>query len=165
MKVLSVVGARPQFVKLAPIAAAFEAARHEHVIVHTGQHYDVRMSDVFFDDLDIPEPDVHLGVGSGSHGVQTGAMLSSLDAVLEEHAPDWVLVYGDTNSTIAGALLGGEAAHPAGAPRSGAALVQPSDARGAQPGPHRPRGRPAASRRPRWRWATSPRKGWRPGRS
>ena len=104
MKVLSIVGARPQFVKLAPIAHALESARHDHVIVHTGQHYDVRMSDVFFDDLDIPEPDVHLGVGSGSHGVQTGAMLSSLDAVLEEHAPDWVLVYGDTNSTIAGAL-------------------------------------------------------------
>jgi UDP-N-acetylglucosamine 2-epimerase (non-hydrolysing) len=80
------------------------AAGHEHVIVHTGQHYDARMSDVFFADLAIPAPDVHLGVGSGSHGVQTGAMLGALDAVLMEHRPDWVLVYGDTNSTVAGAL-------------------------------------------------------------
>ncbi|TDD27498.1 UDP-N-acetylglucosamine 2-epimerase (non-hydrolyzing) [Kribbella turkmenica] len=104
MKVLSVVGARPQFVKLAPVAEAFAATDHEHVIVHTGQHYDKNMSDVFFADLRIPDPDVHLGVGSGSHGVQTGAMLSALDAVLDEHRPDWVLVYGDTNSTLAGTL-------------------------------------------------------------
>ena len=72
MKVLSVVGARPQFVKLAPVAAALAAAGVEHVIVHTGQHYDVLMSDAFFADLRIPDPDVHLGVGSGSHGVQSG---------------------------------------------------------------------------------------------
>ena len=104
MRVLSIVGARPQFVKLAPIAHALAAAGHEHVIVHTGQHYDAKMSDVFFTDLGIPTPDVHLGVGSGSHGVQTGSMLTQLDAVLDEHDPDWVLVYGDTNSTIAGAL-------------------------------------------------------------
>ena len=105
MKVLSVVGARPQFVKLGAVAQAFAAAGDiEHVIVHTGQHYDADMSDVFFEDLNIPAPDVHLGVGSGSHGVQTGAMLSALDAVLDEHRPDWTLVYGDTNSTIAAAL-------------------------------------------------------------
>jgi UDP-N-acetylglucosamine 2-epimerase (non-hydrolysing) len=104
MKVLSVVGARPQFVKLAPVAEAFAATDHQHVIVHTGQHYDKNMSDVFFADLRIPDPDVHLGVGSGSHGVQTGAMLSAMDAVLDEHRPDWVLVYGDTNSTLAGTL-------------------------------------------------------------
>lgn len=104
MKIVSVVGARPQFVKLAPIAKAAAVASVDHVIVHTGQHYDPMLSDVFFDDLGIPAPDVHLGVGSGSHGVQTGAMLGALDAVFDEHRPDWVLVYGDTNSTVAAAL-------------------------------------------------------------
>src|SRR5439155_8900067 len=90
VKVLSVVGARPQFVKLAPVAAALTAAGATHVIVHTGQHYDARMSDVFFADLSIPDPTVHLGVGSAGHGVQTGAMLGAMDAVLDEHQPDWV---------------------------------------------------------------------------
>ncbi|MEU4426716.1 UDP-N-acetylglucosamine 2-epimerase (non-hydrolyzing) [Actinoplanes sp. NPDC024001] len=104
MKVLSVVGARPQLVKLAPIAAAFAATEHEHVIVHTGQHYDADLSDVFFSGLGIPDPDVHLGVGSGSHGVQTGAVLGAMDPVLEREQPDWVLVYGDTNSTLAGTV-------------------------------------------------------------
>jgi UDP-N-acetylglucosamine 2-epimerase (non-hydrolysing) len=104
VKVLSVVGARPQLVKLAPIAAAFAETAHEHVIVHTGQHYDADLSDVFFTGLGIPDPDVHLGVGSGSHGVQTGAVLAAIDPVLEQQQPDWVLVYGDTNSTLAGAV-------------------------------------------------------------
>jgi UDP-N-acetylglucosamine 2-epimerase (non-hydrolysing) len=104
MKVLSVVGARPQLVKLAPIAAAFAPSRHQHVIVHTGQHYDADLSDVFFTGLGIPDPDVHLGIGSGSHGVQTGHALAALDPVLAAEQPDWVLVYGDTNSTVAGAL-------------------------------------------------------------
>lgn len=103
MKILSVVGARPQFVKLGPVARALQDV-HEHVIVHTGQHYDQNMSDNFFRDLGIPAPDAHLNVGSGSHGVQTGAILSRMDDVIQEHSPDWVMVYGDTNSTIAGAL-------------------------------------------------------------
>ncbi len=104
VKIMSVVGARPQFVKLAPIAHAMQAAGHEHVIVHTGQHYDPMLSDVFFRDLGIPEPDAHLGVGSGSHGVQTGAMLAHMDEVLARFDPDCVLVYGDTNSTLAAAV-------------------------------------------------------------
>ena len=101
---MSVVGARPQFVKLAPISHAAAAAGVEHVVVHTGQHYDPMLSQVFFDDLNIPAPDEHLGVGSGSHGHQTGAMLAALDDIILKHRPDWVLVYGDTNSTIAAAL-------------------------------------------------------------
>lgn len=104
MKVLSVVGARPQFVKLAPMAESLGRLGAEHVIVHTGQHYDANMSDVFFADLEIPAPGVSLGIGSGSQGVQTGAMLAALDPVLAEQRPDWVLVYGDTNSTLAGTL-------------------------------------------------------------
>jgi UDP-N-acetylglucosamine 2-epimerase (non-hydrolysing) len=105
VKVISVVGARPQFVKLAPVAEAFRGTGHEHRIVHTGQHYDADLSDIFFADLRIPAPDVHLGIGSGGHGAQTGAMLAALDEVLlDGGAPDWVLVYGDTNSTLAAAL-------------------------------------------------------------
>ncbi|GAA5229531.1 non-hydrolyzing UDP-N-acetylglucosamine 2-epimerase [Arthrobacter cryoconiti] len=103
MRILSVVGARPQFVKLAPIATAI-AGRAEHVIAHTGQHYDELMSDVFFRDLGIPAPDFNLGVGSGKHGAQTAAMLTGLEEIIEKSAPDCVLVYGDTNSTLAAAL-------------------------------------------------------------
>lgn len=104
MKLMSVVGARPQFVKLAPIAHAARAAGVEHFVVHTGQHYDHRMSDSFFEELGIPAPDVNLGVGSASHGAQTGQMMAQLDPVLEQVRPDWVLAYGDTNSTLAAAV-------------------------------------------------------------
>lgn len=104
MKVVSVVGARPQLVKLGAVARAFAGTEHRHVVIHTGQHYDPELSDVFFSGFGIPQPDFHLGIGSGSHGAQTGAMLAAIDPILEAEQPDWVLVYGDTNSTIAGAL-------------------------------------------------------------
>lgn len=103
MRILSVVGARPQFVKLAPVAEAL-VGRAEHVIVHTGQHYDDLMSDVFFRDLGISAPDLNLEIGSGSHGAQTGRMLEGLERAFLDLRPDWVLVYGDTNSTLAAAL-------------------------------------------------------------
>jgi UDP-GlcNAc3NAcA epimerase len=113
MKLLSIVGARPQFVKVAMIAEAVKAhnrganpraERIEHTIVHTGQHYEHKMSGVFFDELRIPEPDYHLGVGSGPQGAQTGAMLAKIEKVMLAEKPDVVMIYGDTNSTVAGAL-------------------------------------------------------------
>ncbi|GGJ97699.1 UDP-N-acetyl glucosamine 2-epimerase [Pilimelia anulata] len=89
---------------MAPVAAAFADTPYEHRIVHTGQHYDADLSDVFFSGLGIPDPDVHLGIGSGNHGAQTGAMLAALEPVFLDDRPDWVLVYGDTNSTLAAAV-------------------------------------------------------------
>ena len=103
MKIVSVVGARPQFVKAAPVSAALRR-RHEELLLHTGQHYDDNMSQVFFDEMGIPRPDKNLGVGSDSHARQTGQILIGTERYLIETDPDWVIVYGDTNSTMAAAL-------------------------------------------------------------
>ncbi|HEX8229059.1 MAG TPA: UDP-N-acetylglucosamine 2-epimerase (non-hydrolyzing) [Chloroflexia bacterium] len=104
MKILSVVGARPQFIKAAPVSRAMSRAGVEEVLLHTGQHYDPAMSQVFFAELDIPAPRHNLGVGSGSHAGQTAAMLVGIEQVLLDERPDYLLIYGDTNSTLAGAL-------------------------------------------------------------
>lgn len=104
MNVLSVVGARPQFIKAAIVSRALAAVGVREVVIHTGQHYDARMSDLFFHELGMREPDANLGIGSGPHGEQTGRMLAELEKVIRDAAPDRVLVFGDTNSTIAGAL-------------------------------------------------------------
>jgi UDP-GlcNAc3NAcA epimerase len=104
LKILTIVGARPQFIKASPVGRALREAGHREVLVHTGQHYDDVMADVFFRELEIPEPHVNLGVGSGSHAFQTGEMLQLLEPILQHERPDRVLVYGDTNSTLAGAL-------------------------------------------------------------
>lgn len=111
MKLVDIVGARPQFVKLAPILKAINEHNAAHpdrpiheVLLHTGQHYDDNMSRVFFEELEIPEPDYHLGIGGGTHGQNTGRMLEGIERVHLGEKPDWVLVYGDTDSTLAGAL-------------------------------------------------------------
>jgi UDP-GlcNAc3NAcA epimerase len=106
MKITTIIGARPQFIKAAIVSRAFREYRLEmlEVIVHTGQHYDADMSDVFFDELDIPRPNYNLGIGGGTHGQNTGRMIEAVEGVLLKEKPDWVLVYGDTDSTLAGAL-------------------------------------------------------------
>ena len=105
MKIVTIVGARPQFIKAAAVSRVLKSAQGvKEVLVHTGQHYDANMSDVFFEELEIPRPNYNLAIGSGSHGEQTGRILEAIEKVLMEEKPDWVLVYGDTNSTLAGAL-------------------------------------------------------------
>lgn len=104
MKVLTIVGARPQFIKAWPVGRALRDAGIDEHLVHTGQHYDEQMSQVFFAELGLRRPDQNLGIGSASHGAQTGRMLEALERVMIDQRPDWALVYGDTNSTLAGAL-------------------------------------------------------------
>jgi UDP-GlcNAc3NAcA epimerase len=105
LKVLTVLGARPQFIKAATVSRAIKARDDiEEIIVHTGQHFDANMSDVFFEQLDIPRPHYNLHIAGLSHGAMTGRMLEGIETLIQEEQPDWVLVYGDTNSTLAGAL-------------------------------------------------------------
>ena len=105
MHILHVVGARPNFMKAAPVLRAIQNAGQKQTLVHTGQHYDVNMSDVFFQELKIPAPDVNLAVGSGSHAQQTAEIMARFEAVVQQRKPDVVLVYGDVNSTVAAALV------------------------------------------------------------
>ncbi|MBI4897854.1 MAG: UDP-N-acetylglucosamine 2-epimerase (non-hydrolyzing) [Actinobacteria bacterium] len=111
MKILTIIGNRPQFVKLAAVSPLLRE-RNEEVLVHTGQHHDHELSRVFFDELNLPEPDVMLGVAGGSNSSQTSRMIAGLEPLLLEHDPDLVLVYGDTNSTLAGALVAVQAGVP-----------------------------------------------------
>ena len=111
MKVVTIVGARPQFIKAAAVSRSLRR-EHQEVLVHTGQHYDYEMSGAFFDGLELPPPDVNLGVGSRTHGAQTAAMLSGIEEVLLRENPDFLLIYGDTNSTLAGALAASKLSIP-----------------------------------------------------
>lgn len=105
MKIVSVIGARPQFIKAAAVSRIIRSTGQLHeILVHTGQHFDVNMSDIFFSELDIPKPDYNLGVGGGTHGENTGRMIERIEKVLLKEKPDWVMVYGDTDSTLAASI-------------------------------------------------------------
>jgi UDP-GlcNAc3NAcA epimerase len=106
MKILTILGARPQFIKAGSISREiFNYEEIEEIIVHTGQHYDANMSDIFFDEMKIPKPNYFLGIGGKSHGAMTGQMIEKIEEVALKEKPDWMLVYGDTNSTLAGAIV------------------------------------------------------------
>ena len=103
MKVVTVIGARPQFIKAAVVGRELRK-KHKEILVHTGQHYDYNMSEQFFKELDIPDPDYNMGISGGSHAQMTGRMMMAVETILKNELPDWLLVYGDTNSTLAAAL-------------------------------------------------------------
>lgn len=106
MKILTILGARPQFIKAASLSREIQKHNEiQEVIVHTGQHYDANMSDIFFEEMQIPKPDYFLGIGGKSHGAMTGQMMQMIEEVALKEKPDWVMVYGDTDSTLAGALV------------------------------------------------------------
>ena len=122
-RVLTIVGARPQFIKAAPVCKALAEAGLHEVLVHTGQHFDALMSDVFFEELDIPKPAYNLEVNSLGHGAMTGRMLERIEETLIAEKPDLVVIYGDTNSTVAGALAAIKLHIPEGNPVSHHSLL------------------------------------------
>ncbi|MBT6303368.1 MAG: UDP-N-acetylglucosamine 2-epimerase (non-hydrolyzing), partial [Candidatus Marinimicrobia bacterium] len=104
MKIVTIIGARPQFVKASVISKALRKAGHEEILVNTGQHYDDNMARIFFEEMGIPKPDYDLGVGSGTHASQTAGSLVGIEEILIKEKPDYIIVFGDTNATVAGAL-------------------------------------------------------------
>ncbi len=113
MKIITIVGARPQFIKLAPLSRLIKQEKDiRQVLVHSGQHFDQKMSENFFDQLGLPEPDYHLGIKGLSHGAMVGRMTEALEKVIHKEQPDWVMVFGDTNTTLAGALASAKLRHP-----------------------------------------------------